>query len=58
MIPVFLYLYYTANTPQGYILSFLVLAISLITDLLDGWVARKFNMITDLERLWIRLLTN
>lgn len=47
MIPVFLYLYYKADTPRDYGVAFLVLAISLLTDLFDGWIARKFNMITD-----------
>lgn len=47
MIPVFLYLYYKATTPTDYLTAFLVLAVSLLTDLLDGWVARKFDMVTD-----------
>ena len=47
IIPVFLYLYYKAATPQDYLIAFLVLAVSLITDLLDGKIARKFNMVTD-----------
>ena len=47
MIPVFLYLYYKADTPRDYLIAFVILAVSLLTDLLDGWVARKFNMITD-----------
>ena len=47
MIPVFLFLYYKATSQPDYLIAFLVLAVSLLTDLLDGWVARKFDMITD-----------
>lgn len=50
MIPVFLYLYYNAETTTDYRIAFLVLAISMSTDLIDGWVARKFNMITDIGK--------
>ena len=47
MIPAFLYLYYHAQTPKGYLAAFLVLAISMLTDALDGFIARSFNMVTD-----------
>lgn len=50
MIPVFLYLYYNAETSSDYRIAFLVLAVSMSTDLIDGWVARKFNMITDIGK--------
>lgn len=47
MLPVFLYMYFHADSGKDYIMAFLLLAVSLLTDLLDGWVARKFNMVTD-----------
>lgn len=47
MIPVFLFLYYQAETPGEYGAAFLVLAVSMLTDFFDGKIARKFNMVTD-----------
>lgn len=50
MIPVFLFLYCNAETSNDYRIAFLVLAVSMSTDLIDGWVARKFHMITDIGK--------
>lgn len=36
---------------EDYIMSFIVLTISGITDVLDGWIARKFNFITNFGKL-------
>lgn len=47
MIPVFCYLYLTDKLRPAII----VLVISSVTDMLDGMVARKFNMITDLGKM-------
>lgn len=51
LIPVFLYLYYHAETTKEYIISFVVLSISFLTDLFDGKIARKFNMVTDFGKM-------
>lgn len=47
LIPVFLYLYFHAEQTTMYIAAMTVLAISYLTDFLDGKIARKFNMVTD-----------
>lgn len=47
MIPLFIWLY---SGTQQYELAALVLLISGLTDILDGFVARKFNMISDLGK--------
>lgn len=47
LIPVFLMLYTRAETDAEYVVAFLVLAISFLTDFVDGKIARKFDMITD-----------
>ncbi len=47
LLPVFLYLYRTADSSRELATAFLLLALSLLTDLVDGWIARRFNMITD-----------
>lgn len=51
LIPVFLYMYYHAETTKEYITSFVVLSISFLTDLFDGKIARKFNMVTDFGKM-------
>ncbi|HIU74258.1 MAG TPA: CDP-alcohol phosphatidyltransferase family protein [Candidatus Pelethocola excrementipullorum] len=47
LIPVFLYLYCTAKSNRDYYLAAFVIVISGITDFLDGYVARKFNQVTE-----------
>ena len=47
LLPVFLVLYRKADTTQDYIIAFAVLAVSMLTDLFDGKIARKYNMVTD-----------
>lgn len=47
MIPVFCFLYLTAQTKQDIWKAAAVVLISSLTDMLDGLVARKFNMITE-----------
>lgn len=51
LIPVFLYMYYHAETTKEYVTAFVVLAVSFLTDLLDGKIARKFNMVTDFGKM-------
>ena len=47
MIPAFAWLYLTASTDMDYYMAALVMGISSLTDMFDGMVARKFNMITE-----------
>lgn len=51
MVPLFLYIYFTAETQHDYYLATLVVMASGITDFLDGQIARRCNMITDLGRI-------
>lgn len=51
LVPVFLYTYFTAESTSGHILSASVLIISSMSDFLDGYIARKYNMITELGKL-------
>lgn len=46
LIPVFCWLYITAESDQDYLMAALVVLISSLTDLFDGKIARRFNMIT------------
>lgn len=47
MIPVFLWLYYSAETTREYAISFVALIVSYLTDFFDGKIARKFNCVTE-----------
>lgn len=50
LIPVFLWVYCTAGDMRGYYLAAAVIGISGITDFLDGFVARRFNQVTELGK--------
>lgn len=54
LVPVFVYTYIFAQDNTGntmYVLSAIILAFSGLTDMLDGIIARKFNMITWLGKI-------
>lgn len=51
LVPVFIYVYFTAETSGDHFLSAFILILSSISDFLDGFVARKYNMITELGKL-------
>jgi cardiolipin synthase (CMP-forming) len=51
LIPVFVVTYIKAEEPKQYIQAAIIVFLSGLTDLLDGFIARKFNMITDLGKL-------
>ena len=46
LIPVYMVIYLRARDSRDYIIAGTILAISCFTDMVDGKVARKFNMIT------------
>lgn len=50
LIPVILYSYYHAESTADYYRVAGIVMISTITDLLDGFVARKFHMVTELGK--------
>ncbi len=53
LIPVYVVIYLNAvNTeePRGFYLSAAILAVSCLTDLFDGMIARRFNMMTTLGK--------
>lgn len=51
LIPVFVILYIKAEYPKEYLRAAAVVLISGLTDFLDGFIARRFDMITDLGKL-------
>ena len=51
MIPVFMYLYYSAESTKEYAISFIALAVSYLTDFFDGRIARKFDCVTEFGKV-------
>ena len=51
LIPVYMTIYLEAVTDADHYLAGGILALSCLTDLLDGAIARRFNMVTDLGKL-------
>ena len=50
LIPVFCVIYLNADSVKDYYLAAGIVLVSTITDLFDGKVARKFNMVTELGK--------
>ncbi len=46
LIPVYMVIYFNATKPEDYFLSAGILAVSCLTDLVDGKIARHFNMMS------------
>ena len=51
LIPVYVTIYLRSSEPKDYILAGSILAISCLTDMVDGKIARHFDMITPLGKL-------
>ncbi len=51
LIPVYVAIYLNAEDASDYILAAGILTVSCLTDLIDGKIARHFNMITSLGKL-------
>lgn len=47
LIPVMVALFYITSIPYNYLWSAVVFAIAAFTDFLDGYIARKYNLVTD-----------
>lgn len=50
LLPFFVYSYFFWDTGEVYLLSAGILLLSGLTDVVDGFIARRFNMITQLGR--------
>lgn len=51
LIPVYMLIYLNATQPSHYFLSAAILAVSCLTDLIDGKIARHFNMISTVGKI-------
>lgn len=53
MVPVFLVVLFTAPEDFGWRLAATaVFVVAILTDLADGYIARKYNLVTDFGKLW------
>ncbi len=51
LIPVYMTIYLNATQPTDYYLAAAILAGSCLTDMVDGFIARRFNMISNVGKL-------
>lgn len=51
LIPVYVVLYLHATKPSDYILAAAILAVSCLSDMIDGKIARKFNQISTVGKI-------
>ena len=51
LIPVYVTIYLQAKTNSDYVLAAMILAVSCLTDLVDGKIARHFHMISNFGKL-------
>ena len=51
LLPFYLYIYVTAETTADYYLAAFLMVLSFLSDLLDGKIARRFNMVTEFGKI-------
>lgn len=51
LIPVYMYIYMNATEPNQYFTAAAILAVSCLTDAVDGQIARHFNMISTVGKI-------
>lgn len=51
LIPVYVHIYWNATETSEYIIAGTIMAVSCITDMVDGKIARKFNMISNVGKV-------
>ena len=50
LIPVMVAVFYIPQIPYNYLISAIIFTIAAFTDFLDGYIARKYNLVTDLGK--------
>ena len=55
LIPVYITIYLGARDQDDYYMAAAILAVSCLTDMIDGKIARHFNMITNVGKILVLL---
>lgn len=50
LIPVFVVVYYIGALPYNYLIAAVIFVLAAFTDFLDGYIARKYNLVSDLGK--------
>ena len=50
LIPVFVAAYYITAIPYNYLIAAIIFVVAAFTDFLDGYIARKYDLVTDLGK--------
>ena len=51
LIPFIVWMYFDASIPRHYLAAMLLVVLSGLTDVVDGFIARHFNMVSDVGKL-------
>ena len=51
LVPAFVLVYLNSRSQTGHIWAIVIVVLSALTDVVDGFIARKFNQITDLGKI-------
>ena len=51
LLPVFIFFYLASFIPCNYLIAAIIFSLAAFTDFLDGYIARKYNLVTNLGKL-------